>query len=188
MNVCVFSASREDLKPAYIESARSLGALMAARHWGLVFGGGMQGLMGHCARAVHEGGGRVIGVIPERLNRPGVTYEAADELIVTRTLRERKHEMDRLSGAFVALAGGFGTLEEVVEAIALKQLGYHNRPIVFLNTERFYTPLLAFFEHQVRENFVKREYLDLFAVADTAEAAIAIIAEYTPEPVPDKYA
>jgi cytokinin riboside 5'-monophosphate phosphoribohydrolase len=187
MRVCVFSASREDLKPEYIESARSLGALMAERKWGLVFGGGMQGLMGHCARAVHEGGGHVVGVIPERLNRPGIAYAAADELIVTRTLRERKHEMDRLSDAFIALAGGFGTLEEVIEMIALKQLGYHNRPIVFMNTAGFYEPLLQFFDHQVRENLVKPEFLRLYAVADTPREAVAVIERYAPAPVPDKY-
>ncbi len=183
MNICVFSASREDLNRAYIEAAKDLGARMAERGWGLVFGGGMQGLMGHCARAVHAGGGRVVGIIPERLNRPGVTYEAADELIVTHTLRERKHEMDRRSDAFVALPGGFGTLEEVVETIALKQLGYHNRPIVLMNTAAFYSPLLRFFEHQVEENFVKREYLDLYAVAETPEAAVDYINGYLPESV-----
>lgn len=187
MRVCVFSASREDLKPAYIESAQVLGALMAERDWGLVFGGGMQGLMGHCARAVHDGGGHVIGVIPERLNVPGIAYAPADELIVTRTLRERKHEMDRLSDGFIALAGGFGTLEEVIETIALKQLGYHDRPIVFMNTAGFYEPLLRFFDHQVQENFVKPEYLELYAVAGTPQEAIDIIAGYSPAPVPDKY-
>ena len=188
MRVCVFSASKEDLNPAYIDAARTLGVLMAERGWGLVFGGGMQGLMGHCARAVHEGGGHVIGVIPERLNQPGIAYEAADELIVTTTLRERKHEMDRLSDAFVALPGGFGTLEEAIETIALKQLGYHNRPIVFMNTNGFYDPLLEFFDHQVSENFVRPEHLHLFAVADSAECAVNRIAAYTPEPLPDKYA
>lgn len=188
MRVCVFSASREDLKPEYVESARALGALMAERNWGLVFGGGMQGLMGHCARAVHDGGGHVVGVIPDRLNQPGIAYAAADELIVTRTLRERKHEMDRLSDAFVALPGGFGTLEEVMETLALKQLGYHNRPVVLMNTAGFYEPLMRFFDHQVRENFVKPEYLDLYAVADAPEEAVQVIAAYSATPVPDKYA
>ena len=86
------------------------------------------------------------------------------------------------------LLGLWGLPVPVVEAIALKQLGYHNRPIVFLNTENFYGPLLDFFEHQVRENFVKREYLKMFEVAQTPEEAIDIIARYAPRPVPDKYA
>ena len=159
---------------------------MAARRWGLVFGGGTVGLMGAVARGVHEGGGQVTAIIPEKLNRPGIVYETADEIVVTSTMRERKAEMDRRADAFLALPGGFGTLEEVLEVITLKQLKYHDRPVVLLNTGGFYDSLVALFHQQLRESFVRPEHQRLYCVAETSEDALTCIEEYRPQRLPDK--
>ena len=186
-SVCVFSASSEAVDAAYFDAATELGRRIAEAGWSMIFGGGMTGLMGATARAVHAQGGRVIGVIPDGLNRPGVAYEAADELIVTETLRERKAIMDARSDAFIALPGGFGTLEEIIEAMALKQLRYHDRPVVFLNTAGFYDPLLDFFDHQVAQQFVKAEHRRLYYVADTPEDAVDHVRHYAGAEAPEKF-
>jgi len=184
--VCVFSGSSERVAPAYFEAAAELGRLIGARGWEMVFGGGTIGLMGATARGVHEAGGRVTAVIPNLLNRDGIVYTLADDIVLTETLRERKAIMDERADAFVALPGGFGTLEEVIEVLTLKQLGYHDRAVVFLNTEGFYEPLIEFFHHQVRDNFVRAEHHALYHVADTPADVMAYLDTYTPEPMPDK--
>ena len=184
--LCVFCGSSERVAPAYFEAASDLGRRLAAAGWGLVFGGGTIGLMGAVARGVHEGGGHVVAVIPERLNRPGIVYDTADEIIVTTTMRERKAEMDRRADAIVALAGGFGTLEEVLEAITLKQLGYHDRPIILVNTERFYDSLSKLFEGQIQAGFVRPEHRALYHVSASPADAVAYIGAYQPSPLPDK--
>lgn len=185
--VCVFSASSEAIDDVYKQAATELGECLARTGWSLVFGGGMLGLMGAVARGVHQHGGHVVGVIPDGLNRPGITYESADELIVTETLRERKAIMDERSDAFIALPGGFGTLEEIIEALTLKQLRYHTRPLVFLNINNFYGPLLQFFEHQIAEQFVKAEHEALYHVSDSPGNAVAYLEEYEPVPLPEKF-
>ena len=185
--ICVFSASSEAVDIAYFDAATMLGRRIAEAGWSMIFGGGTIGLMGATARAVHAEGGRVVGVIPNGLNRPGVAYEAADELIVTKTLRERKAIMDERADAFIALPGGFGTIEEIVEVLALKQLRYHDRPVVFLNTEGFFDRLLDFFEHQVDRQFVKAEHRRLYHVANTTEDAMDHIRKYAGAEVPEKF-
>lgn len=179
-HVCVFSASSDEVAAVHTEHAAELGGLLAANGWGLVFGGGTRGLMGAVARGVHDRGGHVIGIIPDKLNRPGVTYETCDELIVTDTLRERKFEMDRRADAFVALPGGFGTLEELLEAITLKQLHYHSRPVVMLNTDGFYDGLVSFMDSQIQRGFVKPSHRDLFWVADSPTEAVEYLKSYEP--------
>ena len=185
-NVCVFSASSAAIDEDYVEAAIELGRRIAEAGWTMVFGGGTVGLMGAAARAVHAQGGHVIGVIPDGLNRRGIAYETSDELIVTETLRERKAIMDARSDAFIALPGGFGTLEEILEAITLKQLRYHDRPVVLLNTRGFYDPLLVFFEHQVAEGFLKEEHRGLYYVADSPEDAMDYVENYAGSELPEK--
>jgi uncharacterized protein (TIGR00730 family) len=188
LTVCTFCGSSETVARPYFDAAADLGRRIAARQWGLVFGGGTIGLMGAVARGVHEGGGHVTAIIPEMLNRPGIVYETADEIVVTSTMRERKAEMDRRADAFIALPGGFGTLEELLEVITLKQLKYHDRPVILLNTGGFYESLIALFHQQVRESFVRPEHQQLYAVAPTPADAIARIESYAPTPMPDKLA
>ena len=186
LTVCTFSGSSETVARPYFDAAADLGRRIAERKWALVFGGGTIGLMGAVARGAHENGGHVTAVLPEKLNRPGIVYETADEIVITSTMRERKAEMDRRADAFVALPGGFGTLEELLEVLTLKQLAYHKRPVVLLNTGGFYDSLVALFHQQARESFVRTEHQSLYFVAATPGDALSHIESYSPGEVPDK--
>lgn len=181
-NICVYAASSDALDPAYCAAAEDIGRLIAQRGHRLVYGAGQIGLMGLTARAVHAQGGKVVGVIPERLRDLELAYEGADELIVTETMRERKAIMESRADAFVALPGGFGTLEELVEVLVLKQLHYHDKPIVAVNVNGVYDGLFAFFRRLEQDRFIKPSHFDLFHIVDTAEAAIDYIEHYTPQP------
>ena len=146
--ICVYCSSSDAIAPAYFEVARELGAQIAVRGNTLVYGGADLGLMGAVARAVHDGGGRVIGIIPQTLQERGITYDVADETIITRDLRERKAQMAARADAFVTLPGGVGTLEELLETLTLRQLQEHTKPIVLLNANDYYAPLLALFDQE----------------------------------------
>jgi len=185
--ICVYSSSSNLIDESYIEKARELGRGIALRKDIMLFGGGMRGLMGATARAVHEHHGRVIGVIPEMLNIDGVVYEACDELVITKDLRSRKAVMDERSDAFIALPGGFGTCEELLEIITLRQLTYHNKPIVILNTNGFFDYLLKQFEHIIGQQFAKEESRLLYYVTDDVSAALDYIDNYTPPYIKEKW-
>ena len=178
--ICVFSSSSNTVEPVYFDAAAELGLALASRGDTLLYGGGLTGLMGACASAVHQDGGRVVGVIPSALNEKGIVYEGCDELVVTDTMRERKAEMDARSGAFIALPGGFGTIEELMEIITLKQLRYHDKPVVILNTNGYYAPLLAQFETIITQQFAKPACMDLFLVTDSITEALDYIDSYVP--------
>ena len=178
--ICVFSSSSDAVAPRYHEAATHLGGLLAQRGLALIYGGGKVGLMGAVARAVHANGGKVIGVIPSFLRHKEVAYEEADELIVTKDLRERKAIMEERADGFVALPGGFGTLEEILEILTLKQLATHAKPVVFLNTDRFFDPLLALFEQLYREQFAKPDYRDHYHVAPAPTDVFAHFDGYRP--------
>lgn len=129
--------------------------------------------MGAVARAVHRNDGYVFGVIPESLkSREGIAYELADELIVTQTMAERKGIMFTRADAFLVLPGGFGTLEEFVEVLTLRQLGYHRKPIALVNSDGFYDPLLELFEHFYRERFATEQYRSQYFVASSPDDAL----------------
>lgn len=163
--VCVYCSSSDALDPHYVAAAEELGELIGRRGLTLVYGGASIGLMGRLAQAVHRGGGRVLGVIPQSLRDREIAYEPADELIVTRDLRERKAIMESRADAFVALPGGFGTLEEILEILTLKQLRSHQKPVVFLNTAGFYDRLLAVFEQLYEQRFTKADYRHCYSIA-----------------------
>jgi hypothetical protein len=171
--ICLYCGSRPGVEPAYTQAAAAFGEAVAARGWSLVYGGGSVGLMGVAARAALACGGEVVGIIPRALLEREQGMMDVSELLVTESLRERKGLMFDRSDAFVALPGGFGTLEEVVETLTLRQLRYHDKPIYFLNTAGFYDPLLAFFQHAVQSGFVALSQLDLFAVADDVPSLMA---------------
>ena len=181
-SVCVFSSSSDAVPPRYVEAASALGALLARQGINLIYGGGKVGLMGAVARAVHANGGTVVGVIPHYLRKKEVVYEQADELIVTKDLRERKAIMESRADAFVALPGGFGTLEEILEVLTLKQLETHTKPVVFLNTDRFFEPLLAMFERLYHEQFTKPDYRAHYHVAAVPSEVFAHFDNYQPPP------
>jgi hypothetical protein len=152
--VAVYCASASGLAEVYLEDARALGRGMAQSGMALVYGGGSVGLMGEIARAVHEHAGTVVGYIPERLMAiEGRAYDIADELIVTATMQERKRSIFERVDAFVVLAGGIGTLEEFMEVATLRKLGYHNKPIIVVNTAGFWDPFFAFLGHTEKTGF-----------------------------------
>lgn len=185
--ICVYSSSSCNIDAFYFELAAELGRKIALRKDALIFGGGMIGLMGATARAVHEYNGKVIGVIPEALNIEGVVYENCDELIETPGLRERKAIMDSRADAFIALPGGYGTLEEILEIITLKQLKYHDKPIVVLNANGFYDKLLQQFDVIIEQKFAKEECRQLYFVTDDVSEALEYIDTYKPIVFKDKW-
>jgi uncharacterized protein (TIGR00730 family) len=167
--------------------AEELGALLAQRGITLVYGGGNVGLMGAMARSVHQHGGRVVGVIPHFMRTREIAYEAADELIVTKDLRERKAIMGERAEAFVALPGGFGTLEEILEVLTLRQLQTHQKPVAFLNTAGFFDPLLQMFERLYEHKFTKAEYRHCYHVAERPADVLDHFANHKPPPVTSKW-
>ncbi len=185
--ICVYSSSSNLVDGLYFEKAEELGGMIAKNGDFLLYGGGTIGLMGASAKAAHAAGGKVIGVIPKKLNIKGVVYEHCDELIEARDLRERKSLMDSKSDAFIALPGGFGTLEELMEMITLKQLKYHNKPIVILNTGGFYDQLIELFNTFIKNNFVDAVYKNLFFITDDPKEAISYIDNYVPRRYSDKW-
>ncbi|MDZ4858157.1 MAG: TIGR00730 family Rossman fold protein [Candidatus Hydrogenedentes bacterium] len=163
--LCVYCASSNNVDAVYFDAARALGREMARRGLPLIYGGGNVGLMGALATAVHAGGGQVIGVIPHALRDRELAYLLADELIITPGMRERKAEMERRALGFVALPGGLGTLEEVLEVLTSKQLQYHAKPIVFLNTAGFFDPLFSLFDHMREHRFTTHHSVPLYQIA-----------------------
>jgi uncharacterized protein (TIGR00730 family) len=185
LNICVYASSSDALDQQYYDAATRLGELIARSGHTLIYGGGKIGLMGAVARGVHAHGGHVIGVIPEKLLPQG--YNGADEMIITKTMRERKATMEARSDAFVVLPGAFGTLEEVLEIITLKQLAYHDKPITLVNTAGYYDPLVQMFEHIYAEQFANPVYRVLYHVADRPSEALAYIEQYEPTTLPQKW-
>jgi hypothetical protein len=179
-HVCVFAASSDNIDQQYVTAARRLGELLAQRGYGLIYGGGKAGLMGPLAFAVRASGGRVVGVIPEKLRDHDLAWEEADEIVVTRDLRDRKELMAARADAFIALPGGFGTLDETLEALTFKQLWYHEKPLVLLNTAGVYDRLIEFFEELMVRGFITPEHRDLYYVCNTPEETIAYLDAYTP--------
>ena len=184
MNMCVYCASSDTIDGVYFDAAQQLGTAIAQRGWRLIYGGGSVGLMGAVARSVHAHGGHVVGVIPQALLDREVGYLDADELIVTATMRERKRIMEERADAFVTLPGGFGTLEELLEIMTLRQLGYHDKPIVIINAADYFGPLLEQFERIFGAGFTDERNRRLIAVMDTVDQAVAFLAAYTPPAAP----
>src|SRR5205085_9239769 len=153
--LCVYCGSGPGAKPAFAEAARKFGKILAEKRVGLVYGGGSLGLMGTLATSVLDHGGRVTGVIPEFLTGREHVMARAQEVVVTRDMHERKRIMFERADAFVALPGGIGTLEELVEQITWAQLGRHRKPIVIANIGKFWDPLLALFEHMRTLGFIR---------------------------------
>jgi hypothetical protein len=172
MTVCVFASSSSRINSEYGETARKLGRLLAKEGIDVVFGGGGIGLMGKLADSVLENGGRITGVIPAFMKEEGWGHHGVSEMIITRDMGERKKKMFGLSEGVIALPGGVGTLEELTEAITLKQLSLYHGPIVILNTLGFYDSLIAFFDNMVHEHFLRPRHKDIWQVVNTPEDAL----------------
>ncbi len=178
--ICVFCGSSSGTRPEYRAAAEELGAELVRRSIGLVYGGGNVGLMGVLADTVLKAGGEAVGVIPERLMKREVGHRGLTKLHVVRSMHERKALMADLSDAFVALPGGFGTLEEFCEVVTWSQLGLHAKPCGVLNVLGYYSPLLAMFDHAVEERFLKTENRGLVLARDSVVGLLEALAEWRP--------
>lgn len=177
MTICVFASSSSRIDKEYATAAASLGLLLARAKMDVVYGGGGIGLMGRLADAVLENGGKITGVIPSFMKDEGWDHNAVNEMIITSDMGERKKRMFEMADAVVALPGGVGTLEELTEAMTLKQLGLYKGPIIILNTLNFYKSFIDFMEHMVSGNFLRYEHKGMWEIAATAEDVMAILGE-----------
>ena len=181
--VCVFTGSSAGVRGEYRDAAHDLGRLLAQRGIGLVYGGARVGLMGAVADAALEAGGSVIGVIPEALVAKEIAHTGLTELRVVGSMHERKALMADLSDAFVALPGGWGTLEEFFEVLTWAQLGLHRKPCGLLNVAGYFDGLLTFADHAAGEGFVRREHREMMFVADTPDVLLDRMARHQPPAV-----
>jgi hypothetical protein len=181
--VCVYCGARTGKDNEHEAAASEFGAALAAHGWRLIYGGGNIGLMGAMARSMMQAGGEVIGVIPQALLDIEVGMRDATDLIITDNMRERKALMDDYADAFVALPGGFGTFEELLEVLTLRYLRYHNKPIIILNLNHYYDPLLKLFEHARDQGYISPKQMGLFSVASSVEEAFALLEHECQQPV-----
>ena len=174
-SVCVFCGSAPGLRPEHLATASGLGALLASRGLQVVYGGARVGMMGAVADAALAGGGRVVGVMPRALERYEVAHPGLSELIWTEDLHERKRRMAERADGFVVLPGGFGTLEEALEIISWKQMRLMDKPIVLLDIQGFFQPLVALAEAVAREGFAHARVESLFRVTSRLDEVIAAL-------------
>ncbi|MFC3069627.1 LOG family protein [Phenylobacterium soli] len=169
--ICVFCGSSDAADPAFLTAAKDLGAALAAAELKLVYGGGGVGLMGACARAAHEAGGRVLGIIPDFLVGRERALESVEHVVVS-NMHERKMMMFERADGFVILPGGVGTLEEVVELLSWRRLDLHAKPVVFYNPRGFWAPLFQLFQMTVDENLTPPEFMDCWKSVETVEEIV----------------
>lgn len=179
-SVCVFCGSSSGKRDCYREAALELGQELVAKRLDLVYGGGGIGLMGLVARAVHGGGGRVLGIIPRPLIGKEKTGETVGELTVVADMHQRKAEMARHADCFIALPGGYGTLEELLEVITWAQLGIHDKPVGLLNVDGYYNYLLTFIDKAVDDGFIKPSQRHIFVSAPNAKELVQKLEKYVP--------
>lgn len=171
-NVCVYSASSTKIASIYFEIAEELGHLLARKGINLINGAGSSGLMGTISNAALQAGGTVTGVIPRFMVEQGWHHQGLTHLVETETMHERKQLMAEMSDGVIALPGGCGTLEELLEIITWKQLGIYLKPIVILNVNGYFDPLLDMLQKSIEENFMREEHRAIWQVATTAEEAV----------------
>ena len=178
--IAVYCGSSPGKNPAYMEAAISLGRVLADRNITLVYGGGSVGLMGILARAVLEKGGNVIGVIPKAIAEMEVAFTDLQDLRIVDDMHSRKALMADLADAFIALPGGLGTVEELMEILTWSQLGFHQKPAGILNIAGFFDPMLAFLERLSEEEFIAQEHKSMLMVDNSPEGLLQRFGEYTP--------
>ncbi|KAH9674392.1 cytokinin riboside 5'-monophosphate phosphoribohydrolase LOG7 [Citrus sinensis] len=179
--ICVFCGSSSGKKATYQEAAVELGKELVERKLDLVYGGGSVGLMGLVSQAVHDGGRHVLGVIPKTLTPREITGDPVGEVKTVSDMHQRKAEMARQADAFIALPGGYGTLEELLEVITWAQLGIHRKPVGLLNVDGFYNSLLSFVDKAVDEGFISPTARRIIISAPTAKQLVRQLEEYVPE-------
>ena len=186
-NVCVFCASSANIDERYLADARELGNLLAQGGWRCVNGGGAVGLMGAVTDGTLDAGGEVTGVIPKFMVDNGWCYDRLMDVVVTADMHQRKQMMSNMADAVIALPGGVGTLEELLETLTWRQLGLVKVPIIILNTLGYYDPLLAMLRHAIDEGFMKPSHGQLWQVAATPADAVALLEDNSPVAFESKY-
>ena len=184
--ICVYCGSSPGLQPVYLDAAGELARVMVARGIGLVYGGGSVGLMGGIADAVLRAGGEVIGVIPRALAEREVAHGGVTDLRVVESMHERKALMAELSDGFIAMPGGFGTIEELLEVLTWSQLGFHRKPCAILNVAHYFDKLTSFLDYAVEQQFVKPVHRSMLLVEERPEPLLAMMEAYQ-HPVVDKW-
>jgi len=182
-NICVYCASARGNEPMFVDAAYTLGRLMAEKKLGLIYGGAKVGLMGAVANGLVDNGGHVTGVLPHFFHEKEIAHHNIDKLIMVNSMHERKVLMIESSDAFIALPGGFGTLDEISETLTLAQLGKHKKPFGFLNTGGFFDPLFDFFENMYKRELILDIHKSLYVVSDCPETLINKLIIYAPPPV-----
>ena len=177
-SLCVFCGSSPGVRPDYVQAAEGFGRLLAQRNIELVFGGGSVGMMGAVARSTLAAGGKATGVIPRALLKKEIAQTGLSHMHVVESMHERKALMAKLSDGFVALPGGFGTLEEFFEVLTWAQLGFHHKPVALLDVAGFYAPMITLLEHMSAEGFVRPNQLRLVMTETNAEKLLARIENY----------
>lgn len=186
-NVCVFCASSANINERYMADARELGTLLAQGGWRCVNGGGAVGLMGALTDGTLDAGGEVTGVIPKFMVDNGWCYDRLNDVIVTADMHQRKQMMSDMADAVIALPGGVGTFEELLETLTWRQLGLVKVPVIILNTLGYYDPLLAMLQHAIDEGFMKPSHGRLWQVAATAAEAVSLLDNNSPVQFESKY-
>jgi uncharacterized protein (TIGR00730 family) len=178
MTVCIFASSSSRIDKEYAKAASNLGSLLATSGMDVVYGGGGIGLMGKLADAVVENGGNITGVIPSFMKDEGWDHSAVKRMIITDDMAERKKQMFAMADSIVALPGGVGTLEELTEAMTLKQLGLYHGPIILLNTLNFYNSFIEFLDHMIAGHFLRSEHKGMWEIASTVEEVMVLLKEH----------
>ncbi len=176
-SVCVYSASSSQIDSIYFEDARKLGKLLAEKGISIINGAGRQGLMASVSNSALEARGKVTGVIPRFMVEQNWHHKNLTQLIETETMHERKSLMAKLSDATIALPGGCGTMEELLEIITWKQLGLYLKPIVILNTNGYYNPIIEMLDKAIENNFMRKEHKKMWEVANTPEEAVELLSK-----------
>jgi uncharacterized protein (TIGR00730 family) len=176
----VYCGSSDDIPPVHLEAARDMGANLVRRGLTLIFGGGRTGMMGAVADAALEAGGRVIGILPRQFNTPVLAHGGLSDMVLVDSMHERKARMAEMGDAFVALPGGFGTLEELFEILTWAQIGMHRKPVGILNVQGYYDPLLTMIERARQQGFIYAEHRELIVCRSTPAALLDGLAGYAP--------
>lgn len=182
-SICVFCGSSSGKGVKHLLAAQELGEIIVRKNLSLVYGGGNVGIMGELANTVLKYNGKVTGVIPENLVKREAALKEVTELVIVKSMHERKAKMSELSNGFIAMSGGIGTLEEFFEVWTWAQLGIHSKPIGILNTDDYYTKLMDFIHHSVEQEFLKKENLDMIIVDTDPENLISRMKVYKPADV-----
>ena len=186
-NVCVFCASSANIDERYLDAARELGGMLAQNGWRCVNGGGAVGLMGAVTDGTLDADGEVTGVIPKFMVDNGWCYDRLEDVIITADMHQRKHMMSEMADAVIAMPGGVGTLEELLETLTWRQLGLVKVPVIILNTLGYYDSLLAMLNNAIAEGFMKSSHASLWQVASTPTEAIAMLENNQPVEFESKY-